>query len=220
MFIALHIRAVSLEVCRKRALCDFHRKMAELLGNSELRGFAEVQEKLYGAFSDVYLGCLFALIHGLSDDKIDYWCFPFTRNLEVSCCGMLNVTEDFDSAIGFNLISFEDMSALCLTVFDAAAHYVSQFLSGYSMPEDLGLLVNDIAFRRCEEPLISPRVWKALSKDQKLAVGLSLRPPSNRLVEVDCNIIRVSPEDWMQPHPDHMLRLHRRIYLKSGDILL
>lgn len=222
MFIALHFRSVTLEYCRKRRNADFFGKLAELAPDKDLAEHYSDLSAAYRShtetFRDLYLGSLFSLIFGLSDDTIEYFCLPFTRNLEVSCCGMLNVTDDYDSGLGFNLISFSDVSILALTIFADASHYLDEFLAGYPIPHGAERLVNDVAFRRCEEPLLAPSLWERLGETQQLLVRLNLRSPQERWVEVDNRIVRITLADLMEPTPEHLSKISKRILLKPGDL--
>ena len=202
MGISLHLRAVSLEYCRKRQVVDFQRKFSELAGNAEtwstLQKDADALDTFCSCFKKVYLGSIFNLIFGSDVDSIEYICIPFSRNLQVSCCGTFNELDTFDSTIGFNLISFVGMSFLVLTTFKVVKHYLDSFLARYDFPHNAEKLVNDIAFVKCEEPLIAPQLWRSLSEDEKLAVRLSLRPPAVRAEATAPRIIRLTPNDFVR----------------------
>jgi hypothetical protein len=182
MFISLHLRALSLEYCRKRRNIDFHRKFAELARNPEMRSRAlkqaEFWEVICTFFEKTYLQAIFSFIGGLDIDKIEYLCLPFSRNLEVSCCGVFPENPQAPASnIAYNLISYADMSILVLTVFKVVEYYLTSFLARYPLPEGVERLVNDIAFSKGEEPLIAARLWRSLSEGEKLALRKSLLPP-------------------------------------------
>jgi hypothetical protein len=213
MAISLHLRAVSLEYCRQRQVADFQRKLAELTRIPEmrpiLREYAETLDKHCALFKKVYLGSIFNLMSGSSVDSIVYFCVPFSRNLQVSCCGVFDETNDFDSAIGFNLISYADKSILVLTAFKVVKHYLDSFLARYDLRQKGEKLVNDIAFWKCEEPFISPQLWRSLSEEEKLEVRLSLRHPDFRAGAAAPSVIRLTSSDFvtkLAELPDFLLR--------------
>ena len=163
MFIALHLRALSLEYCRKRQVFDYYSKIAEQTTDTEERAFtvgvAQQTETWLACFEKLYLGSLFNMITGSDVDSVDYFCLPFSRNLQVSCCGCFDATPGaFDSVIAYNLISYTDMTLMILTTFTAVKHHLDGYLAQFSLPKDCERLVNDIAFYQCEEPLIAPQL--------------------------------------------------------------
>ena len=117
--------------------------------------------------------------------------------MQVSCCGCFNETDALDSSIGYNLISYADMSILVLTTFKVVKRYLDSFLARYKLPGNVERLVNDIAFLRCEEPLISPQLWRSLSEDEKLEVRLSLRHPAFRAGAIAPRVIRTTSSDFV-----------------------
>jgi hypothetical protein len=155
-----------------------------------------------------YLDSTFALILGSPIDAIQSQTHLFAGNLQVSCCGCLNDYTEYPEAlysgIAFNLISYPDVSFLSFTVFKAVEKYLYQFLSKYTLPADAERLLDEIAFLRCEEPLISAKLWRSLSETQKQEIGLSLRAPHVRpayalspaIIKIDANAAMpaVTPE--------------------------
>jgi hypothetical protein len=138
------------------------------------------------------------LISGSDIDKVDYWCIPFSKNLQVSCCGCFDsVPGAFDSVIAYNLVSYADMTILVLTVYNVVKHYLDAFIKEYSLPQNGEKLVNDIAFWHCEEPLIAPRLWNSLDAAQKLSIRNSLRHPHFRTETAGPRIIRVGSDDFV-----------------------
>jgi hypothetical protein len=220
MFISLHLRSLSLEYSRKRRSADFFRKLAELDGQRKTT-WQEYTEK-YDTYSfslrDIYLGSIFNMINGSDIDSVEYYCVPFTRNLNVSCCGCFNAnTDSFDSLIAFNLISYADMSILALTVFKVAERYLDSFLASYCLPKDFERLVNDIAFSKCEEPLISVGLWQSLSESEKLEVQLSLRPPLYRAETSSPKVIKLNPSDLTTKlTPEMLTRLATHITVQRS----
>jgi hypothetical protein len=83
--------------------------------------------------------------------------------------------------------------------------YLDAFLSAYSFPDDLEKLVNDVAFTKCEEPLISARLWRSLSFHDKLQVRLSLRHPDYQGGVPGPRIIKIKPSDLAQTLTPEML---------------
>lgn len=200
MFIAQHLRALSLEYCRKREVIDFHKKMLEFTTNLRARaGLVRTiteGELIASSFHELYLGSLFNMIGGADIDKVDYWCIPFSKNLQVSCCGCFDrVPGAFDSVIAYNLVSYADMTVLVLTAYNAVKRYLDSFIEEYSLPQNVERLVNDIAFWHCEEPLIAVRLWRSLDDTQKLSIRNSLRHPHFRTEMAGPRIIKVDPSD-------------------------
>jgi hypothetical protein len=135
--------------------------------------------------------------HFPTKQGVSYYCIPLSRNLEVSCCGCFKANADWHSAITYNLISYTDITILLLTVFEATKHHLDAFTESYAFPDGVERLVNEIAFGKCENPLIAPRLWHSLSEGQKRRVRLSHAPP----------IIRITPADIDPITPDIFSRL-------------
>ena len=217
MFIAHHLRAISVEYCRKRQVLDFHKKFLELTSpgaeREDLKNLFKQQEIIFSAFGEVYLGSILNLIGGSDVDSVDYFCIPFSRNIQVSCCGCFDaVPGQFDSMICYNLISHADMSMLVLTNFTVVKHYLDSFVRSYDLPRGTERLVNDIAFAHCEEPLIGARLWRSLHADQKLLVRLSLRHPDVRSFTPTLRVIRLARTDFpTQLTPSLLARLPTKL---------
>lgn len=202
MFIALHLRALSVEYCRKRQILDFYRKMAELTSDTSLRSHLQLPGQQLDTFSscfkEAYLGSVFNLISGSNVDSVDYYCVPFSRNLNVSSCGCFDESSGaFDSVIAYNLISYADMALLVLTTFKAVKQHLDSYIGAYSLPSNGERLIKDIAFLHCEEPLISARLWRSLTQDEQLEMRLFLRHPHFRTEATAPRIIKVSPSDYV-----------------------
>lgn len=101
-----------------------------------------------------------------------------TRNLQISCCGCFGAL--FHSLVAFNVVSYKDMTVIVLNTFKGHKQSLNAYLKPYERSQNWSRLVNDLAFSKCEEPLISPGSWKALTEDQKHHVRLSLLPPDLR----------------------------------------
>jgi len=202
MFIAQHLRALSVEYCRKRQVIEFNNKLSKLTDDvglcERLRTHTEQIDFIASCFKKVYLGNVFNMIGGSDVDRIDYYCLPFSRNLQVSCCGCFDGTPGaFDSVIAYNLISYSDMTILVLTVFEAVKHHLDSFVRDYDLPRNGERLVNDIAFLHCEEPLISARLWQSLNEVEKLAISHSLRHPNFRTEISAPRIVKLAPSDFV-----------------------
>jgi hypothetical protein len=205
MFIAQHLRALSVEYCRKRQVIEFNNKLSKLTNDvglrEHLRTNTEQIDFIASCFKKVYLGNLFNMIGGSGVDKIDYYCIPFSRNLQVSCCGCFDGTPGaFDSIIGYNLISYSDMTILVLTVFNAVKHHLDSLVGNYTLPRNGEKLVNDIAFLHCEEPLISTRLWLSLNETEKLSIRHSLRHPNFRTETSAPRIVKLALNDFVTNH--------------------
>lgn len=201
MYIAQFLRALSVEFCRKRQVLDFYKKAAMLADSLSLKEFyvgqIEPLEAVTSFFKKLYLGNLFKFICGSDVDRVDYFCVPFMRNLQVSCAGCFDaVPGAFDSVIAYNLVSYPDMTILVLTVFNAVKHYLDDFILKYPLPKKGERLLNDIAFSHCEEPLLSARLWRSLSEMEQLSIRYSLRHPHYRTEERALRIIKLSEDDF------------------------
>ena len=211
MFISLHLRALSVEYCRKRYVLEFFKQQSRLtrIPSERLRLEQHVKsrEVLLSCFQKVYLGSLFNLLGGSDIDSVEYFFIPFSRNLQVSCCGCFDGKQGvFESVIGFNLISYSQMSILVLTNFKAVKHYLDACIKAYPIPNDGERLVNDIAFFHCEEPLMSPRLWLSLDEEDKLKIKLSLRHPHFKTETTAPRIIKLVPSDFLTKFTPDMLK--------------
>ena len=203
-YVALHLRAITFEYSRKRRTAIYYEKIGELHRSNHMRMDAKIQEIEYKDICKFmvkeYLERFYAVTPNPDLNNVEFFCLPFTRNLMVSCCGCFtsNKDGDPDSLIGYNLISYSDISVLVLTIFKTGEHHLNEFLTSYSDADGNERLVNDIAFSYSEEPLISPNVWLSLSATQKLEVRLSLRPPEFRTGEEIPRVIKLSPSDYFK----------------------
>jgi hypothetical protein len=59
-------------------------------------------------------------------------------------------------------------------------------------------MINEIAFSKCEEPLIASSLWHSLTDAVRLEVGLSLRSPVFRVGVPTPNIIRLGADDVLE----------------------
>lgn len=220
MNVSLYLRSISLEYGRKREVSLFTNKLYELekngLNASTLRGFAQQEtnrEKYF--FSTVYAP-LFSKSIFRKSTKINYLVIPFTGNLEVSCCGIFNADSSVpNSIVAYNLISYNDMSYLSLTSLKGKVDYIEQFLKKYDGLKGIERILNDIAFLKGEEPLISPRLWNSLTLGKKRKITKALVHPNFRENETSLNIIKL-PKD-----KSNMLQeedFYRRIGMKDDLI--
>jgi hypothetical protein len=201
MIVALHLRALSVELCRKRQVIDFEKKVAELTDDPRLRDVmrksTERNELISSCFEKLYLGSVWNGID-CSVDSVDFYCVPFARNLQVSCCGCFDrIPGAFDSVIAFNLVSYSDMSFLVLTIFNVVKHYLDSYIQALDLPRNCERLVNDVAFFYCEEPLIAAGLWRSLTEDSKMAIRLSLRHPNFRAETRSPNVIKLTSSDFV-----------------------
>jgi len=205
MCFPLHLRALSFEYCRRRRTADYFRKLSELTHQVEGKHFyshvAEEWEAANSLFRDLYIGSIFAGV-----DRVEYFWIPFARNLQVSCCGCFQQAKTFDSVVAYNVISFADASFVVLTIFKVVERYLDAFLADYDLPSQTERLVNELAFSKGEEPFIAPRLWRALSEDQKLEVQLSLRPPEMRVGAKTPQIVKVTQDDLVAEFTPPLLR--------------
>lgn len=217
MTTALHCRALSLEYCRQRFTYDFINKLSEHVQSKELKSKLKKGAAIYFNSSNVFKTLnLYRMFD--PTEQTEYLVVPFTSNLQVSCCGVFRQShEDYDSSIGFNLISFSNMSTLVLTTFKTAERHLEDFLDFYGIPcrrgqtttiksPDFERMVNDIAFYKGEEPLISPKLWKSLSEDDKFTIRLALRAPFVRENEPEIRIIKLTSSTPSQGLTAEMLQ--------------
>ena len=199
---SLHFRAYSLEYCRNRRNADFLRKLAELTTGTTLGDYFREQSDRWQLqflpFGDSFLRVMKYASIGFTSatPKIEYFCLPFNRNIEVSCCGVFTASAlTRDSVVAYNLISYADMSILVLTCFHSAKPYLDSYRKQYETnPQQL---VNDIAFMKCEEPLIGARLWRSLSEAEKEQVGLALCHPNVRKLTFAPQVIKIEPKDHL-----------------------
>ncbi len=130
--ISLHLRSISFEYSRKRFVRDFYIKLLALVSDPAVKAICVEAATQFGnfmlAFEKTYLGAVNALICGSPIDTVDYTSIPFTRNLQVSCCGLFQSKEDdFSSSICYNLISYEKVSLLTLTAFKYRENHLEDF---------------------------------------------------------------------------------------------
>ena len=200
---SLHLKALALEHSRKSRNVDYFKKMIEFDLPPEFMTMIKQQLELYEALLalvECYLGNLFFPEHHKISGHIDYFGIPFSKNLQVSCCGVFNHNNDPDpfSAIGYNIISYKDLSVLVLTTFANEHATLDAFVGGYSGNKGIERLVNDIAFLKGEEPLISAQLWESLSDSKKHKIGLSLVHPAYRTTVTRPRIIKLQQGDFLK----------------------
>jgi hypothetical protein len=198
----LNFRARALEYCRKRRNVDFFRRMAELHTNEAVKTYfadmTETYERSNLLFGDQFIGAAARIVRGdpaaVAEAKIEFFCLPVAKNLEVSCCGCFHLDKNnYRSTVAFNLISYADISILLLTTSPSVKDQFYEFAHGEAQA-----LLNDIAFSRCEEPLIGAKLWRGLNDDQKLAVRLSLCHPDVRASSEVPQIIKIEKGDLIE----------------------
>lgn len=185
IFTALQLRAYSVEYCRQRMAIDYMTRLLavrpSLRESSLCTDTLEANRKRLKIFHDLYLYSVFNIYFGSKIDSTEYLMIPFSRNLEVSCCGVFHQARDaYDSVIAYNLISHSNCSYLILCVFKVMKKWLTAFLESYRGGGLWADVLNDIAFHYCEEPLISSRLWEAMSTKEQLDIRLALRHPGSR----------------------------------------
>lgn len=212
MFQAFHLRAIALIYCRRRRSIDFMLRFSELVTDPRIKeGMktrAEETRELYEIFRKLHFNSLVGILTGSTADKIFGFRIRFTRNLGVSCCGCFQQDPgDIRTVIGFNLVSHKSESELAVTTFEAVFRCVQDYERSYG-PGTIGYqdMINDLAFSKCQEPLIAPPFWRSLSDSDRMAVGLSLRHPDVRGDGPIPGILRVGSNDILKHHiPDMTL---------------
>ena len=101
------------------------------------------------------------------------------------------------------------MICLFLTIFETTKNLLNHFLADYFAPgqenlENVEQLLNDIAFSKGEEPLISPPLWRSLTEAEQLHVRQSLRPPWARTITSVPRVIRLNPDDVLSEPTEAM----------------
>lgn len=197
LYFASLLRAVSLEYCRKRSVRDFFKAVYEQVPLLELREEIEAYENTVEVYKQVMLTPM------LSDGPdsfpmVDFNVTPFPGNLGVSCCGVFQQNpQDIFSFIGYNLISESDLSYLILTAPGHRSPYITQFLEEYDSVGSPSKMVNDIAFFRGEEPIISPLFWNSLSRSKKSLIERSLVHPAYRTQTESLDVIQLpKTKNW------------------------
>jgi hypothetical protein len=203
MFIPLHLRALSLEFCRKRLVADFSEQLRKLAAPKgiALGSGHEVLAKGRDVFKEIL--DYFFLRAPKAKDNITFFVAVFACNIMVSCCGVFDHgTGNTTAAIGYNIVSYRDVSILALTTFESTNDHLGSFLSDYGSPGnvDFERLINDVAFSKGEEPLIFPRLWRSLTGDEQLHVRQSLRPPAVRMSATVPRVVKLS-RDAVVPAP-------------------
>jgi len=209
----LDFRARSLEYGRKRTNFDFFKRLAELTTDDSAKAIFQAQAELYERtclqFGDTFIGNAVRMLRGdpqaPAEGKVEYFCMPIARNLEVSCCGCFHLDmSDHNSTATYTLISYADMSVLLLTTYQSSKEKFYAF-AHETGPEKL---LNEIAFSRGEEPLIGARLWRSLSEEQQLAVRLSLCHPDYRVTSEVPQIIKLGKDDgFLEMTPELWQRL-------------
>jgi hypothetical protein len=204
--ISAHIKAVTLECCRKRKVVDFFTKLGQITHSTDVRLMSHSTVGMYEKFFAFHrvrnLDQCFAMISGQLETRIDYFAFPFNRNLGVACCGVFGQEKVPFSTIGYNLICYPERSLLLLTALRSDKEFLDLYAEPFVLSKNIELLVNDIAFHRSEEPLIAPRLWKSLSSKERLDLRLALRPPNVRSAKLPPRIVRLSPSDLVSKIAD------------------
>jgi hypothetical protein len=184
MTISLYMRAVSLEYARQRRTADYFTKSSEL---SKINNHHETHTELAKlwnersiAFKAIYVDILFYNLFRKSSIQLNNYTILFPFNCEISCCGCFMLDrDDIRSIISYNLISFKDSTLFIIAAPHNIAHSVERYISKYINNDrsDIELMLNDIAFNRCEEPLIAPSIWNSLSKEDRRSIRISLNHP-------------------------------------------
>jgi hypothetical protein len=199
---SLHLRALALEHCRKRRSVDLFKKLIEFdLPTDVLTVFRQGMEdyKKAASYTEFYLRSVFFPQFQKNPGQIDYFCIPFSKNLNVSCCGVFNHNDlSPTSVIAYNILSYKDMSFLALTTFGCEHATLDSFISDYRDKGGIERMVNDIAFLLGEEPLISPQLWEALNDSEKGEIGLCLVHPAYRFAVPRPRIIKICPGDLLK----------------------
>lgn len=200
---SLHLRALALEISRKRRNVDYFKKIIEFDLHTDFKTIFKQQIETYEvalSLVEHYLGNLFFPEYHENPGNIDYFGIPFSKNLGVSCCGVFNLNNDPNpySVIGYNIISYKDLSVIVLTTFANEHVTLDSFVGGYSGSNGIERMVNDVAFLKGEEPLISARLWESLSDSEKHEIGLCLVHPAYRIAVPRPSIVKVGPSDFLK----------------------
>lgn len=209
MFVALQLRAYSVEYCRLRSATDFMARVLEVSPSLRELNFyvdaVKAQRERLRIFLRLYLNSAFKMFFGSKTDSVEYLMIPIARNLGVSCCGCFNQEVGaHDSVIAFNLISHSNYSYLVLGVFKVMEKWLTNFLDAYGGAGMWERILNDIAFHHCEEPLISCRLWEAMSAEEQMNVRLAIRHPDFRGAFQRPAVIRLVDADFPRDVTDEM----------------
>ena len=202
MFHALHLKSLSVEYCRKRQVLDFYCKASRLADNIDAKRYFNSQkeeaEGVFKIFKSAHFYRFLKAINPQLGEQLEYFFLPFTRNLHVSCCGVFNSDPgNIDSTIAYNIISYSDASILSLTTLSPFKLHLDSYIEKYKhLPNCIDMLINEIAFSHCEEPLISSKLWNTLSDYDRAQIRLSLRHPHYRLQIAPPQIIKLGIGDF------------------------
>ena len=220
MFVALQLRAYSIEYCRLRSSTDFLQRVLELTQSHQKLAFIvnaeKEQRERFEILQKLYLNSMYKMYFGSRVYSVEYLLIPFARNLEVSCSGCFTQKlGEWDSVIAFNLLCRSTISYLVLSVFKAMRKWLDNFLDEQRGPGMWGRILNDIAFHHCEEPLISSRLWESLSPEQQWNIRLSLRPPVLRGTFQRPEIIKIAQGDIFESVTEEMREQFPRSMFKG-----
>jgi len=198
---SLHLRAISLEYCRKRQVVDQLKIIIEMSTSVDVLHLYRDAIRSYEASAANISAYLYKyLLHGSDCNHwpIDYFLIPFSKNINVSCCGVFNHLKlRHLPIIAYNVVSYASDTMLALTTLGDSHATMNSFLADYRSNNGVERLVNDIVFRKGEEPLISARLWRSLSDSEKLDIRLSLVHPSYRSLEMAPRIVKLVPTDFL-----------------------
>jgi hypothetical protein len=148
-------------------------------------------------------------------DGVSYYILVIAHNIMVSCCGVFDHSIGSTTAIiGYNIVSYRDVTMLALTTFKTTKNHLDSFISDYGTQgkADLEYLINYIAFSKSEEPLISPSLWRSLTEDERLHVRQSLRPPALRESATIPRVVKLNRgESASEPMPAMVERFFRSL---------
>lgn len=202
---SLHLRAITLEFCRKRRNLDFLAKLLEFNLPPKLITAVEGDLKLNQSAVSYFASCIDFVFSSTTAERflgIDYFALPISKNFGVSCCGVFSEREgDPITLIGFNLISYREFSILILTAFENRHAALDMYVSKFKGVDAFELLMNEVAFLKDEEPLISPALWDSLSENQRHEVGLCLVHPAYRSPHLKPRFVQVSQEHFLTEAP-------------------
>jgi hypothetical protein len=101
------------------------------------------------------------------------------------------------------------MSFLSLTGKKSEKNYIDVILKNYNGLQQLEQMVNDIAFLKGEEPIISPKIWNSLTIGQKRKISRALVAPAYRFSNNSLEIIKI-------PQSTSQKLLDEDLYEKAG----
>jgi hypothetical protein len=197
VFRSLHLRAMSLELCRKRRSADFMNQLKKSpVASALIAAATDAEVAASAAKTDMQTILSTFFFNQNLVLPIDFFAIGFNRNLGVAACGVFDYGGDTKlSTIGYHILPYKNSSLLVLTCLGDSHKILDPYFSSFKGLNPFEQMVNDIAFLRGEEPLISPAFWYSLTETEKLQLRQCLMHPYYRNATFDPRFVRIEPSE-------------------------